>query len=106
LQHAWAEIEHDRNYKFSGILPKGIQRRFNLLAGTLELVDNEFEQISEEIEKYSQEVSAKTKIGELNIPINSTSLTQYMTEKFEAVPLVGKTFADLSSQVIEELKLE
>lgn len=25
LQHAWAEIEHDRNYKFSGILPKELR---------------------------------------------------------------------------------
>jgi len=36
LQHAWAEIEHDRNYKFSGELPDDIKRRFKLIEGTLE----------------------------------------------------------------------
>ena len=39
LQHAWAEIEHDRNYKFSGILPDEIKRRFHLVAGVLELME-------------------------------------------------------------------
>ena len=42
LQHAWAEIEHDRNYKFSGVLPTHLQRRLHLLAGVLEIVDREF----------------------------------------------------------------
>ncbi|WP_188047733.1 GTP pyrophosphokinase [Vibrio vulnificus] len=37
LQHAWAEIEHDRNYKFSGKLPDELSRRFKILAGVLEL---------------------------------------------------------------------
>ncbi len=33
LQHAWAEIEHDRDYKFTGELPINIKRRFRILAG-------------------------------------------------------------------------
>ncbi len=37
LQHAWAEIEHDRNYKFNGVMPKHLQRRFSLVAAVLEL---------------------------------------------------------------------
>lgn len=39
LQHAWAEVEHDRSYKFKGSLPAGMRRRFNLIAGLLELAD-------------------------------------------------------------------
>lgn len=42
LQHAWAEIEHDRNYKFAGVLPPEIRRRLFLIAGMLELADREF----------------------------------------------------------------
>jgi putative GTP pyrophosphokinase len=35
LQHSWAEIEHDKNYKFSGELPNYLKRRFKVLAGVL-----------------------------------------------------------------------
>ena len=52
LQHAWAEIEHDRNYKFQGNLPKHLQRRFYALAGMLEIADREFNTLSEEVEKF------------------------------------------------------
>ncbi|OEG63279.1 ppGpp synthetase catalytic domain-containing protein (RelA/SpoT-type nucleotidyltranferase) [Halanaerobium congolense] len=54
LQHAWAEIEHDRNYKFKGKLPKHLQRRFYALAGMLEIADREFNTLSEEVEKFRQ----------------------------------------------------
>lgn len=54
LQHAWAEIEHDRNYKFKGELPKHLQRRFYALAGMLEIADREFNTLSEEVEKFRQ----------------------------------------------------
>ena len=55
LQHAWAEIEHDRNYKFKGKLPKHLQRRFYALAGMLEIADREFNILSEEVEKHRQQ---------------------------------------------------
>ncbi|MFN2339712.1 MAG: GTP pyrophosphokinase family protein [Halanaerobium sp.] len=54
LQHAWAEIEHDRNYKFKGELPKRLQRRFYALAGMLEIADREFNTLAEEVEKFRQ----------------------------------------------------
>ncbi len=36
LQHAWAEFEHDRNYKFKGVAPNEIRRRLSVVAGSLE----------------------------------------------------------------------
>jgi len=109
LQHAWAEIEHDRNYKFSGILPKEINRRFKLLAGVLEVADNEFNQISREIDKYSEEVSRKTKKGDLNIPINSTSLMQYFKDVFKEAEIINFNFGppenDYSRIAIDELNI-
>src|SRR6185437_9274755 len=65
LQHAWAEIEHDRSYKFSGILPSNLERRLMLVSGLLEVADNEFNSIAKEVEEYSLEVSKKTKKGDL-----------------------------------------
>lgn len=82
LQHAWAEIEHDRNYKFTGVLPPEIQRRFALLAGALEMADREFDRIAAEIDTYTDEVAGKTAAGELDIPIDTISLREYLLERF------------------------
>lgn len=46
VSHAWAEIEHSHRYKGGESVPADIQRRFDALAGTLELVDREFDSIS------------------------------------------------------------
>lgn len=83
LQHAWAEIEHDRNYKFSGILPKDIRRRFYLIAGVLEMMDREFDDLSNEIDNYSKIVKTKTKESDYNIEIDTKSLSLYLRSKFK-----------------------
>lgn len=102
LQHAWAEIEHDRNYKFGGVLPKDIRRRFYLVAGALELMDAEFERLSKEIDAYGQQVAKATQAGNLNIPIDSTSLTEYMQVKFPTLD-PGVWDAESEKLIIEEL---
>ena len=90
LQHAWAEIEHDRNYKFTGVLPGEIERRFKLLAGALEMADREFDRIAAEIGQYRGEVVERTSAGELNIPVNTISLRQYLVGRFPATAEKGK----------------
>ncbi|WP_297598989.1 hypothetical protein [uncultured Cetobacterium sp.] len=83
LQHAWAEVEHDKNYKFSGQLPPDIRRRFKLLAGFLEIADREFESISKEITEYEKKVATTIADNNLEqIEINSTSLRKYLNNKF------------------------
>ena len=52
LQHAWAEIEHDRMYKRKN-LPTKLRRRFNLVSGLLEIADNEFQNLHNEGEGIS-----------------------------------------------------
>jgi ppGpp synthetase/RelA/SpoT-type nucleotidyltranferase len=81
LQHACAEIEHDRNYKFSGVLPTLLQRRLYSLAGLLEIVDREFVALASEVDRYSEEVAQKTKSGDLDIEVNTTSLMQFLPSK-------------------------
>ena len=39
LQHAWAEIEHDVQYKTTSELPKTIRKKFLSLAGLFEIAD-------------------------------------------------------------------
>jgi putative GTP pyrophosphokinase len=108
LQHAWAEIEHDKNYKFSGVLPIKLKRRFKILAGLLELADREFNEIASEIDKYSASVKADTKKGKLDIPIDSTSIKLYLKEKFKDLIKQGMNpeFASENSEklVLDELR--
>ncbi len=82
LQHAWAEIEHDRNYKFTGVLPPEIRRRFALLAGSLELLDREFDRIAAEIDEYAGKVVESSSAGQLDISVDTISLRQYLMERF------------------------
>lgn len=105
LEHTWAEIEHDRRYKYSGVLPENLSRRFSLLSAVLELADNEFDNISQSLEVYASEVSKKAKSGNLDISIDSTSLIQYLNEKFKDLPfsLTEIRLNDSSKILIQEL---
>jgi ppGpp synthetase/RelA/SpoT-type nucleotidyltranferase len=108
LQHAWAEIEHDRNYKFTGVLPEDVQRRFAVVAGVLEMADREFDAIASSIDAYAASVAEKAEKGELDIPINTTSLREYMLTKFrDAVgaglrPVFGKSDSG-AARIVDEL---
>jgi ppGpp synthetase/RelA/SpoT-type nucleotidyltranferase len=54
LEHAWAEIEHDLGYKSRDVVPMVARRRLNRLAGLLELVDQEFVAIRDELARYAE----------------------------------------------------
>jgi putative GTP pyrophosphokinase len=112
LQHAWAEIEHDRNYKFSGILPTLLQRRLYSLSGLLEIVDREFVSLSEEIDKYSEDVAQKTKAGNLDVEVNTTSLMQFLPSiepKLEGIailPLSGPTDIESATEELQSFGIK
>lgn len=106
LQHTWAEIEHDRSYKFSGDLPPKIKRRFHLVAGLLELADREFDELTKEIDSYTTEIHRKADSGNLNIELNSTSILEFIgirlsrhQPKYSVVPIA------ITQELIEELNL-
>jgi ppGpp synthetase/RelA/SpoT-type nucleotidyltranferase len=101
LQHAWAEFEHDRNYKFAGVLPTDIKRRVSILAGSLELIDREFDTIAKNIDNYSQAAVS----GNLAVPIDSTSLKAYLSNKFPNLRKQGlaPSFYSADKQIIDEL---
>ncbi|MGW2541403.1 GTP pyrophosphokinase [Kitasatospora sp. NPDC001574] len=54
LQHAWAEIQHDIQYKPAYALPVEIKRRFVALAGLLEIADREFQALEKRDRKLRQ----------------------------------------------------
>lgn len=93
LEHAWADISHDRTYKFNNSLPEKneIKRRFALAAATLEMVDREFDRLSTEIEEYSNVIANDTLDGKLNnYEIDGTSLMSYLEIKFQEFILDGR----------------
>jgi ppGpp synthetase/RelA/SpoT-type nucleotidyltranferase len=47
LQHAWAEMEHDIQYKGERV-PDALRKRFAALAGLLEIADGEFQRIQDD----------------------------------------------------------
>lgn len=108
LEHAWADISHDRSYKFKGDFPQeyDIERRFSLASATLELVDREFDSIVSTLDKYEKETEGKTRKGDLDLPINATSVSNYLLHKFkESIKNndIIPTFNSAEALVIEEL---
>ncbi|MBP2534087.1 GTP pyrophosphokinase [Agrobacterium tumefaciens] len=78
LQHAWAELAHDRSYKFRGNLPDELQRSLYLHAGLLEIADKGFSEIAQGIDIYAAELNKSYKDGNLDFPIDSISLTEFI----------------------------
>lgn len=106
LQHAWAELEHDRNYKFAGVLPRELKRRLYLYAGLLEVADKGFDSLAQEIDTYEDSINEKVRKGELGVEIDSFSLQAFMDEwasRHNVHIMVGNA-GEQYAEVIQELK--
>ncbi|MDQ9020667.1 hypothetical protein RFI02_06045 [Acinetobacter sichuanensis] len=82
LEHAWAEIEHDRGYKLGGKLPSHLNRRFKLLSGLLESADLEFNRLTVEIEEYAKKLNEQIKKNNLDYELTNVGLLVLLSEKF------------------------
>lgn len=94
LQHAWAEIEHDIGYKSNIGLPDIIRRQFSRLAGLLEIADNEFINIKNQIEIHKSKVNSEFNSGEQDILIDQFSLSEYFDK--------SKQLHSLEKAMVEE----
>jgi len=82
LQHAWAEIEHDIQYKAAETIPSTIRRRFMSLAGMLEIADKEFQAIQDQDEELRTEGRKSIKEGKLEqVEITPDALKTYLDRK-------------------------
>ena len=106
LQHAWAELAHDRNYKFSGKLPSVMERKLFLYAGMLELADKGFDELSDEIDDYVESVKHETEIGNMEVEITSISLEEFIEAwaKRNDFRLEEPTTKEHYSELVGELK--
>ena len=81
LQHSWAEIEHGLGYKSQYEIPKDIRRKLTRLSATLELLDEEFVNISKEVNEYNRGIEHIEKVMKTDINVNS--LIQYVNNSIE-----------------------
>jgi ppGpp synthetase/RelA/SpoT-type nucleotidyltranferase len=80
LQHAWAEIEHDIQYKSTSVIPQEIGRRFKALAGMLEIADREFQAVQDEDNRLRQVARQMIKEGEIDeVEITPDALKTFLS---------------------------
>jgi len=104
LQHAWAELAHDRNYKFAGTLPRHLERQLFLLAGLLETADQGFDALSNSLDDYLEAVKDDAAKGQLDIEINSISLQSFVEKWAEENRFGLREAGPVSTEVIRELE--
>jgi putative GTP pyrophosphokinase len=78
LQHAWAEIEHDLGYKSKVSIPTDARRRFARLAGLLELADEEFITVRDQIETYRSTLLERIAKDPSSVLIDKVSLGEFV----------------------------
>lgn len=93
LQHAWAEIEHDLGYKYKEEIPDSINRRFARLSALLEVADDEFLSLRDDLEEYEIEIQNQIRESPEQVGINKLTLQQFME--------VDKTMQNLTSYIDE-----
>jgi putative GTP pyrophosphokinase len=81
LQHAWAEIEHDIGYKATYEVPRHLRRRFSRVAGLLELADEEFRQIRDDLARYEQSVRNGIDEDPQSVLLDLVSLTAFVEQE-------------------------
>ncbi len=105
LQHAWAEIQHDRGYKTPGSIPSQIQRRFSRLAGLLEIADDEFIGIRDELLEYERDLEERILNNPTEVLIDRVSLMTLINIDTEIREL-DNTLANYSEIRIEDIPID
>lgn len=84
LQYTWAEIEHDLGYKTQEEIPYDIKRSFSRLASLLELADEEFLRIKNEIFAYKDQLM----LSYLSAKLDKESLNVFKIKNPEFIELI------------------
>jgi putative GTP pyrophosphokinase len=104
LQHAWAEIEHDIQYKSSTAIPEEIRRRFMALAGMLEIADREFQAIQGADKQVTDTAREMVDRGELSgVEITPLSLKQFLDKKLGADGRISDWAYDWDTRLLKAL---
>lgn len=101
LQHAWAELSHDRAYKFRGKLRDDLQRRVNLCSGMLEMIDREFVSIVKDIDEYEDLVKSQTTSETLELSLDSISITKFLDDTQKNKKITLEDTGNINSAIAE-----
>ena len=100
LMHAWAEVEHGLGYKSHYEPPMDVKRKLYRLAATLEILDEEFENIRYDIALYNQSFEKIDKI--MKTDINKESLIAYINSNEFLNGLVHKIADEHHYSIIKD----
>jgi putative GTP pyrophosphokinase len=104
LQHAWAEIEHDIQYKSSITIPDQIRRRFMALAGMLEIADREFQAIQDSDTSLRQEARQLVREGSLDkVEITADALRSYLDKRLGSDSRMSDYSYDWTARLLRRL---
>lgn len=104
LQHAWANMNHDTGYKSGVEIPKRYMRNMSRLAGMLELVDEEFSKIRNELTDYRRRVQALVRSGNLDeVSIDGDTFRSYL--ELKPFDQLNKRIAAMNQAEIQEVPL-
>lgn len=107
LQHAWAEIEHDIQYKAVRSIPKSIRRRFASLAGLVEIADREFQGISDEDERERRDALNAIESGEIqDVEIAPEALKAYLDERLGSDGRMSQWSYNWAARILDRLGFE
>lgn len=84
LTHTWAEIEHELGYKKAEEIPSQFRRKFSQLSALLEIADEQFENLKDDINEYRENNSIQfesNKVLELNLDNLLLFLNQYFPDR-------------------------
>jgi putative GTP pyrophosphokinase len=95
LQHAWAEIEHDLGYKTAQAVPREVRRSFARLAGILELADEQFEAIRDNLVAYRSDIDQTLRESPERVEVNRDSLTAFV-EADEVPRRIDRAVAEIT----------
>ena len=105
LQHAWAEIEHDIQYKSAPVIPAEIRRRFMALAGMLELADREFQAIQNADKELTREARSRVAGGELNhVEITPDALKAFLDKRLGVDGRMSEWSYDWTARLLKMLR--
>jgi putative GTP pyrophosphokinase len=104
LQHAWAEIEHDIEYKAAEALPTPVRRRFMIMAGMLEVADSYFQEIQDEVQARRREATGYVEEGRLDqAALTSDALRSYLDIRMGSDRRIGDSNYEAWVRVLSEL---
>ena len=106
MQHSWAEIEHDIQYKSSYAVPKELARRFVTLAGLLEIADREFQSIQDRDEELRAKANASIGAGRLQgVEVTPTSLKAYLDHNFGEDGRMARWSYEFATRIVRSLDI-